>query len=169
MLRSQMNQKEQPASIEGLSNEAPQYGALREVEISAAPTADMVASERRFRRNTYVVVALLVPSGLIFSGWRMALGVALGGALSVFNERWLRSSVGAILGTAVESRDKRVPRWTATKFILRYFVIAIIAGIAVWSGYFNLLGVGLGLASFVGAVMIEAGYQSYLTFKSSDK
>ncbi len=165
MLRSQMNQKEPRGSKDGLSDEPPQYGALREVEINAAPTADMVESERRFRRNIYIVVGLLVAAGLIFYGWRMALGVALGGALSVFNERWLRSSVGAILGTAAESRNKRVPRWTATKFILRYFVIAIIAGVAVWSGYFDLLGVGLGLASFVGAVMIEAGYQSYLTFK----
>jgi hypothetical protein len=164
MLRSQMNQKEQLAPTE-VSERTPQYGRVREVEINVLPTSDMLASERRFQRNTYLVALLLAASGLIFSGWRWALGVALGSALSVFNERWLRSSVGAILGTAAEARDKRVPRWTATKFILRYFVIAIIASVGVWSGYFDLLGVGLGLASFVGAVMIEAGYQSYLTFK----
>lgn len=166
MLRSQMNQKEQLVPTEGLERERPQYGAVREVEINAVPTSDMVASEGRFRRNTYIVAVLLIVGGLIFSGWRMALGVALGGALSLFNERWLRSSVGAILGTAAAAHERRVPRWTATKFILRYFVIAIIAGAAVWSGYFNLLGVGLGLASFVGAVMVEAGYQYYLTFKN---
>src|SRR6266545_4350131 len=119
MLRSQMNQKEQLAVTEGLKRERPQYGAVREVEIDAIPTSDIVASERRFRRNTYLVVALLVIGGLIFSGWRMALGVALGGALSVFNERWLRSSVGAILGAAGTTRNQRMPRWTATKFILR--------------------------------------------------
>jgi hypothetical protein len=133
--------------------------------VSSLSPPDLVESERRFRRNTYLVVALSFTSGLVLAGWRMALGVALGGALSIFNERWLRSSVSAILGTAAEARNKRVPRWTATKFILRYFVIAMIAGLAVWSGYFDLLGVGIGLASFVGAVMIEAGYQLYLTFK----
>ena len=165
MLRSQTSQEEKLAQGEGLSDKAPQYGVLREVEISDALSPDLVASERRWRRNTYIVAILLVVSGLIFSSWRMALGIALGGALSIFNERWLRSSVSVILGTAARARDERVPRWTATKFILRYFVIAIIAGVAVWSGYFNLLGVGMGLASFVGAVMIEAGYQVYLTFK----
>jgi len=148
---------------EGLGEEQ-QYGALREIDVSAVPAADIVESQRRFRRNTYVVIALLLVGGMVLSGWRMALGVALGGTLSIFNEHWLRSSVGAILGTVAGSRDKRVPRWTATKFILRYFVIAVAAGLAVWSGYFNLLGIGLGLASFVGAVMLEAGYQVYLTF-----
>ena len=142
-----------------------QYGALREVAAGSAPPSNLVESERRFRRNTYIVIALSIIAGLAGSGGRMALGMALGGALSIFNEQGLRASVGAILGTAAESRDKRVPRWTATKFILRYFVIALVAGVAVWSGYFNLLGIGIGLASFVGAVMIEAGYQIYLTFK----
>lgn len=149
---------------EGLREEQ-QYGALREVAADGQPATDLAESERRFRRNTYLVMALSAVAGLAWGGWRVALGVVLGGALSVFNERWLRASVSAVLGTAAESRDKRVPRWTGTKFILRYFIIAAVAGLAVWSGYCDLLGVGVGLASFVGAVMIEAGYQVYLTFK----
>jgi ATP synthase I chain len=125
--------------------------------------ADLAATERRFRRNTYVVIGLGVAGGWLLGGVRMGLGVALGGALSIFNERWLRASAGAILGTAAAG-DRRVPRWTATKFLLRYLVIAVVAGLAVWSGRVHLLGVGIGLAAFVGAVMIEAGYQIYLTF-----
>jgi hypothetical protein len=126
---------------------------------------DLAESERRIKRNTYLVIALSTVAALLLGGGRMAAGVALGGALSIFNERWLRASVATILGAAATARDQRVPRWTATKFILRYFVIALIAGVAVWSGYFKLLGIGIGLAAFVGAVMIEAGYQAFLTFK----
>lgn len=159
-----MKQEERWEPIDGAQTERQQYGALREVSASLAPIPDLIDSERRFRRNTYLVLAVLVTAGWALAGWRMATGVALGGALSIFNERWLRSSVGAILGTAAEARDKRVPHWTATKFILRYFVIALVVSVAVVSGYFNLLGIGLGLASFVGAVMLEAGYQIYLTF-----
>jgi hypothetical protein len=166
MLRSQRDQDVGAGHAE--SGGEPQYGARREEAADLSPAADLAAGERRLRRNTYLVAALAVIIGGSLAGWRMALGTALGGALSVFNERWLRGSVGAILSTAARSGNERVPRWTAAKFILRYLVIAIIAGAAVWSGYFDLLGVGIGLASFVGAVMVEAGYQFYLTFKTSD-
>lgn len=130
------------------------------------PAPDPEASLRRIHRNTYAVILLATLAGLFGSGGRMGAGVALGGALSIFNERWLRASTGAILGTAAESG--RVPPGAEAKFILRYAVIAVVAGIALWSGYFNILGIGIGLASFVGAVCIEAGYQGYLTFKDGE-
>lgn len=127
---------------------------------------DPAVSEERFRRNTYVVIALSVIISLIFARWRTTAGVMLGGALSIFNERWLHSSTGVILGVAAQTRNPRLPQWTAAKFLLRYVVIAVIAGAAVWSGYFGIIGICLGLASFVGALMIEAGYQFYLTFRT---
>ncbi len=166
MSASEMGQEEQQKRVERWSAGRQQYGALREMAWNVEAPPDLAQSERRFRRNTYLVIALLFITGLIWSDWRMALGILLGGALSIFNERWLRASASAILGTA--ARTQRVPRWTAAKFILRYFVLALVAGVAVWSGFFDLLGIGIGLASFVGAVMVEAGYQLYLSFKTSD-
>ena len=137
-----------------------------EYQAMAAP--DTAASERRFHRNTYIVIALALIVGLISAGWRMAAGVALGGALSIFNTRWLRASTGAILGVAAASGSGRVPQWTVAKFILRYFVIGLIAGVAYWVGYFNLVGIAIGLAAFVGAIMIEAFYQGYLILKEGE-
>jgi hypothetical protein len=168
MSASEMGQQEQQKRVERWSAGAQQYGALREVAWNVEAPPDLAQSERRFRRNTYIVIAFLLVNGLTWFDWRMALGILLGGALSVFNERWLRASASVMLGTAARARTQRVPRWTAAKFILRYFVLAIVAGVAVWSGFFDLLGIGIGLASFVGAVMVEAGYQLYLTFKTSD-
>lgn len=126
---------------------------------------ETAASVRRFRRNTYAVIVIAAGIGLFTEGWRMAAGIALGGALSLFNERWMRASTGAILERVSASGKGKVPRWTAAKFILRYVVIALLAGAGVWSGYFDLLGVAIGLASFVAAVMVEAVYQSYLTLR----
>lgn len=139
-----------------------EMGPSKDEPIPPAPEASL----RRIHRNTYAVILLATLAGLLGSGGRMVAGIILGGALSIFNERWLRASTGAILGTAAESG--RVPRGAAAKFILRYAVIAVVAGIALWSGYFKPLGIGIGLASFVGAVMIEAGYQGYLTFKDGE-
>ncbi|MGE0130024.1 MAG: ATP synthase subunit I [Blastocatellales bacterium] len=122
--------------------------------------------ERRFQRNTYVVIVVALAAGWFLSGWRMALGVVLGGALCLFNLRWLSGSVRAILSKAVMTQSGRVPPFTASKLILRYFVIAFVIVAALSTGYFHPLGIGTGFAAFAGGVMIEAVYQLYLFFRS---
>ncbi len=121
--------------------------------------------ERRFQRNTYAVIIIALCAGWFLLGWRMALGVLLGGALCLFNLRWLSGSVRAILSKAVMTQSGRVPPFTASKFILRYFVIAFVVVAALSTGYFHPLGIGIGFAAFVGGVMIEAVYQLYLFFR----
>jgi hypothetical protein len=123
--------------------------------------------ERRFQRNTYIVITVALVVGFIWSGWPMALSVLLGGALSLFNKRWLEGSVKAILSEAAVMQSGRVPPFAASKLILRYFVVAFIIGFGLWTGYFDPLGIGIGFAAFVGGVMMEAGYQLYLFFKST--
>jgi hypothetical protein len=124
--------------------------------------------ERRFQRNMYIFIIVALGASLIWAGWRMALGVLLGSGLSIFNKRWLQGSVAAILGNAVAVQNGRVPPWTASKLILRYFIIAFIIGAGVWTGDFHPLGIGIGFAAFVGGVMIEAGYQLYLFCKPAE-
>ena len=97
----------------------------------------------------------------------MGLGALLGGALCLFNLRWLAQSVRAILSKAVVMQSGRVPPFTASKLILRYFVIAFVIVAALWTGYFHPLGIGIGFAAFAGGVMIESVYQIYLFFKFS--
>lgn len=121
--------------------------------------------ERRLQRNAYIVIGVAVIAGYFLSGWRMALGALLGGALCLFNIRWLSGSVRAILSKAVMTQNGRVPPFTASKFILRYFIIAAAIAIALTTGYFNPLGVGIGFAAFAGGVMIEAAYQLFLFLK----
>jgi hypothetical protein len=127
--------------------------------------------ERRFQRNTYIVIAIALVAGWLLSGWRMALGALLGGVLSLFNKRWLTGSVRAILSQAAATQSGRVPAGSASKFILRYFVIAVVIAAAMWTGDFHPLGIGIGFAAFAGGVMIEAAYQLYLSirhFKSDE-
>ncbi len=126
---------------------------------------DAEASERRIYRNTYIVIALAIAVSLVFASWPMVAGIAIGSVLCVFNERWLRVSVGAILGTGPRSPSGSVARWRVSKFLLRYAVIGTVVGLAFWSRKVDLIGFGIGFASFVWAAMMEAGYQLYLTFK----
>ena len=119
---------------------------------------------RRIQRNNYVVIGAAMIGGWFLSGWRMSLGALLGGALCLFNIRWLSGSVRAILSKAVINQSGRVPPFTASKLILRYFVIAIVIVAALSTGFFHILGIGIGFAAFAGGVMIEAVYQVYLFF-----
>jgi ATP synthase I chain len=121
--------------------------------------------ERRLRRNVYIVIGVAVAAGWFLSGRRMALGALLGGALCLFNILWLSGSVRAILNTAVITQSGRVPPFTASKFILRYFVIAAAIVIALWTGYFHPLGIGIGFAAFAGGAIIEAAYQLCISLK----
>lgn len=122
----------------------------------------------RLQRNTYIFITLALIVAFVWSGRRMALGILLGGALSLFNTRWLEGSLRAMLSHVVAQQTGRVPPYTASKFILRYFVIALVIGVAVWTGKFHPLGIGIGFAAFVGGVIIETGYQLYLVFKSKE-
>jgi hypothetical protein len=126
------------------------------------------ALERRLQRNTYLVIAVAQAVSLLGSGRRMALGVLLGGALSLFNKRWLRGSIRAMLGQANSMGTGKVPPLTVWKFILRYYIIALIIGIAIWTGWFHVLGIGVGFAALVGGMMIEAGSQMILALRPGE-
>lgn len=119
---------------------------------------------RRFQRNTYLVLGVALAVGAVWGGRRMALGIGLGGLLSLFNKSWLQGSVQAILQAATEKQDGRVPPFTAGKLVFRYYIIGLVIGGAVWTGAFHPLGLAIGFAAFVGGIMLEAGYQLYLAF-----
>ena len=119
-------------------------------------------NEQRLRIITLVLIVIGVVIAFALVGLKMALGVALGGALSLFNERWLRSSTKAMIELASATGNPSVA--TTSKFIFRFVVIAVVIAVAMKSGSFNLLGIGLGFTTFVGAAMVEAIYQ-LITFK----
>jgi hypothetical protein len=120
---------------------------------------------RRLKRNASWLILAGVAAAFVAAGRRAALGVALGGALSLLNARWLAASVGALLHVAGSTGNPAVPRWALSKFFLRYGLVGVVMLAAAASGWFDLLGIGLGFAAFVGAAMVEAARQVYLTFR----
>lgn len=121
------------------------------------PDVAPLENEQRLRLITMVVIVAGTALAFALADLKMALGVTLGGILSLFNERWLRSSTKAMIELASATGNPSVA--TTSKFIFRFVVIAAVIAAAMKSGYFNLLGVGIGFAAFVAAAMIEAMYQ----------
>jgi len=161
-----------PAGIQGLQGiqadaEADLCEDIRENALDAG-------IGRRFQRNTFIFFGLAMIGGLIWGmfrkSWSLTSGIALGGVLALLNKRWLEGSIRSIMRHAIamqEGTAPGLPPLMVSGVIFRYFFVAFCFGIAVWTGLFHPLGVAIGFTSFVGGVMIEAGYQIYLALKSN--
>lgn len=161
--------------MDAIAPRLPKTGAVSKIPASQMSLKDSNehgedenrAAERRLERYTYFYIFVATIAGWYWSGWRMALGVLVGSALSLFNKRWLRGSLQVMLDRAAAEGTGEVPPFTAFKFVLRYVVIALVIGGAVWLGRAHPLGIGIGFAAIVGGAMIETVYQLYLGFKTN--
>ena len=131
--------------------------------ISALNDLEGAALERRLVRGMIVSVALAVLVSAALAPWRVTTGLMLGGALSFFNHHWLRTSLRAVFGGAAQIG--RRPKLGAARYVLRYFVIAVVVA----SGYmFNLISIAAtlaGMCAFAAAIMIEAFTQLYFAIR----
>lgn len=115
--------------------------------------------ELRLWRATSVFVVASVLVSLFLFNWRVTGGLMLGGVLSLFNHRWLKSSLRAIFGKAIAAGEK--PNPGASKFIFRYFVIGSIVAFAYWLNLVSMPATLVGLCSFAFAILFEAVIRFY--------
>lgn len=124
---------------------------------ASATDADSALESRIFRVMA-VSVALAVMVSAPLAPWRSTAGLALGGILSLFNYRWLSSSVSGLI--AANASDK-TGRHSAARYILRYGVIGLLVFGAYKLGGVSLPATIIGLCSFVVALFAEAFRQFY--------
>lgn len=123
------------------------------------------ALEDRILRLMIAIVAVAVVCGAMLAPWRVTTGLALGGALSILNYHWLRSSIAAVLtieaapGTANEKR----PRLKLWRYVFRYVVVGAAVFAAYGLGIVSLPATLVGLAAFVPALFVEAFRQFYFS------
>jgi ATP synthase I subunit len=115
--------------------------------------------EDRIFRAMIAIVSLAVIAGAILAPWRVTAGLLLGGALSILNYHWLRSSIAAVLSNATEKR----PRLKFWRYIVRYFVVGAIVFAAYGLGIVSLPATIIGLSAFVPALFVEAFRQVYFS------
>ncbi len=120
---------------------------------------DPSAMERRIFRVMCWTVALAFGLSALLAPWRVTTGLLLGGALALFNHHWLRTSVAAVFEQAPAGTK---PKWTAARYILRYFVIAALVVVAYKFDLVSLAATLAGLCAFVAAALVEGGRQLYL-------
>jgi hypothetical protein len=119
---------------------------------------DPRAAERRIFRDTCVAAVVAVAVSALVAPWRVTTGVLLGGALGVFNQHWLRTSVAAVMGdTPAGAR----PKWRAARYVLRYIVVAAVVVASVKLQVVSLVATLAGMCAVVAALLAEGFRQLY--------
>lgn len=119
---------------------------------------DPTAMERRIFFGMWLTVLVAVVASMLFWPWRVVTGLALGGALSLLNHHWLRTSIAAAL-----SDGPGLPKLKPARFVFRYFVIISVIAVASLLDVVSLTATLIGLCSFVVAALIEALVQVSIT------
>ena len=81
--------------------------------------------ERVQRIMIVISVAALVTAQIYF-GWRVSLGVALGSIISYVNFHWLKTGVAGLADLAANSATPISSRGTVMRFLVRYFLMAVL-------------------------------------------
>jgi hypothetical protein len=113
------------------------------------------------RIQTFMVVlgtAALI-TACIFFGWRIGLGFALGATIAYLNFHWLKKVVAGLAELTIGSGTPASSRGVVHRFLLRYFLMAIIAFVILTVSRESLYGLFAGLFLPVAAILCEAGYE----------
>jgi len=113
---------------------------------------------RRIFRGTFVAALAAVAVSVFCAPWRVTTGLALGGALALFNQHWLRSSVEAVFEGATSSKP---PKMKAARYVLRYAVVVGVVFAAVQTGLVSLVATLAGMCAVVAGLLAEGFRQFY--------
>ena len=127
-----------------------------------APADDFYARtiERVQRIMIVISLAALVTAQMYF-GWRTALGVAVGGVVGYLNFYWLKKVVAGIADLAAQSGKRPSSRAVVMRFLVRYFLMALLGFVILTVSRESLYGFFAGLLITVAALLCEAVYETY--------
>ena len=116
--------------------------------------------ERVQRIMIVISMAALVTAQMYF-GWRTALGVAVGSVVGYLNFHWLKKVVAGLADLAAQSATPVSSRGIVMRFLVRYFLMALLGFVILTVSRESLYGFFAGLLITVAALLCEAVYETY--------
>jgi uncharacterized membrane protein len=130
--------------------------------VSESPANDFYSRAlARIHKFMLVLGAAAIVTASAMLGWRIALGFAVGSAVSFLNFYWLKKVVAGIAAAAAHSGTATPSRRVVQPFLLRYFLMALAAFVILIVSRDSLYGFFAGLFLPVAAMLCEAGYETY--------
>jgi hypothetical protein len=118
------------------------------------------ALERIQRMMVAIGIAGVVTAWALF-GWRIGAGFFLGAAIAFLNFHWLKKVVAGIADLTLQSGTPASGRSVVQRFLLRYFLMAVVAFVILTVSRESLYGLFAGLFLPVTAMLCEAVYEAY--------
>lgn len=115
----------------------------------------------RIQKFILVIGAAALVTAFSYFGWRIGIGFALGAAISVLNFHWLKKIVAGVAELTIASGTAPPSRGIVHRFVLRYFLMAIVAFVILTVSRESLYGLFAGLFLPVAAILCEAAYELF--------
>jgi hypothetical protein len=93
--------------------------------------------------------------------WRIGAGFALGVVVAYVNFYWLERGVEGLVKLTIQRGVPGSSRGVVTRFLLRYFLMAVVAFVILTVSRESLYGLFAGLLLPVAAILCEAAYEAY--------
>jgi hypothetical protein len=131
-----------------------------------APAGDDFYSRalERIQKIMLVLGTAALITAFIFFGWRIGMGFALGATIAYLNFHWLKKVVAGLAELTIGSGTPASSRGVVHRFILRYFLMAIVAFVILTVSRESLFGLFAGLFLPVAAILCETAYEAYRVF-----
>lgn len=121
----------------------------------------------RIQKFMLVIGAAALLTGFSYFGWRIGVGFALGAGISYLNFHWLEKVVAGIAELTISSGTAASSRGVVHRFLLRYFLMALVAFVILTVSRESLYGLFAGLFLPVAAILGEAGYEVIRVIRGS--
>jgi len=112
------------------------------------------------------MIVVLGVAGLVTTyvrwGWQIGVGFVLGAAVGYLNFYWLEKGVAGIVKLTIERGTPASSRRIVQRFLLRYFLMALVAFVILTVSRESLYGLFAGLLLPITAILCEAAYQIYV-------
>ena len=105
-------------------------------------------------------IAGLIPAWSL-GGWKTEFGFGIGAVVAYLNFYWLEKGVAGLVQLAIQKGTPLSSRRIVERFLLRYFLMAVVAFVILTVIRDSLYGLFAGLLLPVAAILCEAVYEAY--------
>jgi hypothetical protein len=106
--------------------------------------------QRKIEIVTWIILAIIFIPSLIFGTFKFALGVLLGGFISILNFYWMKHSLSRVF----EKLSGNVRGTVVFKYFIRLALTAVILYLIISSNTVNIIGLVIGLSVVVITIVV---------------